>query len=339
VVTARRAGDAATEAAALVTLACAEPIGGNVEQIQAVLAQARAVASRVSASEPFLAAAIAESETLKYAGLHEQAATVAREGLAAAGEYGLARTYGAVLAGSLAEPLLSLGRWDEANEIIEGALQLFPLQLDRTCLWRLAGDIALARGDLVAAAESVASIKSVLDHARYQSQYHLPLIRLESQVRLSQGGRAQALSVIHDALDRFDVRQSPRHAWPLLVAGTRACAAAAAYRTLLPEAGAMLDRLRAEAGMPAAEGAAQRAHQLTTVVLAWPDDISRAEPDLDAVRGIVARRIARTATRLEDTYGPPRSPECRSRAEPPTAGGQPRRTRQIGGYGSQSGLG
>jgi DNA-binding PadR family transcriptional regulator len=39
----------------------------------------------------------------------------------------------------------------------------------------------------------------------------------------------------------------------------------------------------------------------TTVVLTWPDDISRAEPDLDAIRGLVERRIARTATRLEDT--------------------------------------
>ena len=39
----------------------------------------------------------------------------------------------------------------------------------------------------------------------------------------------------------------------------------------------------------------------TTVVLAWPDDIGRAEPDLDAVRGLIERRIARTATRPEDT--------------------------------------
>src|SRR6266581_3485132 len=261
VVTARRAGDAATEAVALVTLACAEPIGGNVERIQALLAQARAVASRAGANEPFLTAAIAESETLEWAGLHEPAATVAREGLAAAGKYGLARTYGAVLAGSLAEPLLSLGRWDEANEIIEGALQLFPLRLDRTYLWRLAGDIALARGDLVAAAESVASIKSVLDHTRYQSQYHLPLIRLESQVWLTQGGRAEALSVIQDALDRFDVRQSPRYAWPLLIVGARACVAAAAPDgSLPPKAGALLGRLRAEAGKLAAEGLSQRAH-------------------------------------------------------------------------------
>ena len=39
----------------------------------------------------------------------------------------------------------------------------------------------------------------------------------------------------------------------------------------------------------------------TAVVLAWPDDISHAEPDLDAIRGLIARRIARTATRPEDT--------------------------------------
>jgi len=58
VVIARRAGDAATEAAALVTLACAEPIGGNVERIGALLAQARAVASRAKAYQPLLGAAI-----------------------------------------------------------------------------------------------------------------------------------------------------------------------------------------------------------------------------------------------------------------------------------------
>ena len=39
----------------------------------------------------------------------------------------------------------------------------------------------------------------------------------------------------------------------------------------------------------------------TAVVLAWPDDISSAEPDLNAVRGLIERRIARTATRPEDT--------------------------------------
>lgn len=60
------------------------------------------------------------------------------------------------------------------------------------------------------------------------------MIRLDIQVRLAQGRRAEALSVIEDALDRPDAQRGrvnadgPRYAWPMLVAGARACAAAAA---------------------------------------------------------------------------------------------------------------
>jgi ATP/maltotriose-dependent transcriptional regulator MalT len=265
VVIARRAGDAATEAAALLTLASGEPVGGDVERIQALLAQARAVASRAGACQPLLEAAVIESELLEGAGLHELAATVAREGLGAAREYGLARTFGSVLASNLAEPLVSLGRWAEASEVIEVALRLFPPRINRTHLWRLAGDIALARGDLEAAAASVTSMKSVLHDTRYHDHYHLPLARLETEMLLARGRPAEALSALQDALDRFDVPHSPRYAWPLLVAGARACAAAAAARDggQRANAAAMLDRLRAEASKLAADGLAQQAHQLT----------------------------------------------------------------------------
>jgi len=260
---ARQLGDAATEAAALGAIACAEPIGEDVEPIRALLAQTRVLAARASASYPLLRAAVTESNMLEAAGLHELAAAVAREGLATAREHGLARTFGAVLACNLAEPLMSLGRWDEAREIAEGALQLFPPRVNRTYLWRLIGDIALARGDLAGAAESVASMRAVLEHTRYHDQYHLPLVRLETEVRLAQGRPAEALSVVEDALDRLDLVHSPRYTWPLLGAGARACAAAAGDRALLGKAAAIRDRLHAEASKLAAGGLAQRAHQLT----------------------------------------------------------------------------
>jgi ATP/maltotriose-dependent transcriptional regulator MalT len=266
VVTARQAGDAAIEAGALITLASAEPIGGNVERTRALLDQARAIASRANAYQPLLEAATTESEILEDAGLHEPAAAVAREGLMAAREHGLTRTYSAVLASNLAEPLVSLGRWDEAAEVIEHALRLFAQPRYRTFLWRLAGDIALARGDLAAAAESVASIRAVLEGTRYQDLYHLPMVRLDAELRVAQGRPAEALSAVEDGLDRFDVWQSPRYAWPLLVAGVRACAAAAATArddALIATATAMRDRLRVVAGKLAAEGLAQQAHQLT----------------------------------------------------------------------------
>jgi ATP/maltotriose-dependent transcriptional regulator MalT len=280
VVIARQVGDAATQAAALVTLACAEPIGGNVERIRALLAQARAIASQARAYQPLLGAAITESDMLEDAGLHELAATVAREGLTAAREHGLARTYGAVLACNLAEPLASLGRWEEAGDVIERALQLSPPQVNRTYLWRLAGDIALARGDLAAAAESVASIRAVLDNTRYHDQYHLPLARLETELLLALSRPAEALSTVEDALDRFDMLPSPRHAWPLLVAGAQACAAAAAARdgAVIAKAAAIRGRLRTEASKLAVEGLTQQAHQLTFAAEAGRAALAGAEP-------------------------------------------------------------
>jgi ATP/maltotriose-dependent transcriptional regulator MalT len=253
VTAARQSGDDATEAAALITLACAEPISAGVERIRAMLAQARSIASRAGAFQPLLSAAIAESDLLEGAGLHELAAGVAREGLEAAREYGLGRTFGGVLANNVVEPLVSLGRWDEAGEIIERSLRLFPPRLNRTCIWRLAGDIALARGDLRAAAESVASIRAVTEDARYDAQYHLSAIRLDTELRLAQRRPAEALSAVGNALDCYDMRPSPRYAWPLLVAGLRACAAAAREAALSARAAPRARRAGAAARSPAAE--------------------------------------------------------------------------------------
>jgi DNA-binding CsgD family transcriptional regulator len=163
----------------------------------------------------------------------------------------------------VAEPLVSLGRWDEAGEVIERSLRLFPPRLNRACIWRLAGDIALARGDLAAAADFAASIRSVTESSRYDPQYHLPLVRLETALRLAQDRPSDALAAVVDALDRWDVGESPRYAWPVLVAGAQACAVAAHEGTLADQAAALLGRLRAEAAGLPAEGAAQQAHRLT----------------------------------------------------------------------------
>jgi DNA-binding CsgD family transcriptional regulator len=265
VAVARQAGDAVAEAAALVNLACEEPFAGSLERIQAVLAEARAAATRVQAYQQLLRASITESDMLDGMGLHEQAAAVARQGLAAAREYGLARNFGVILVINVAGPLVSLGRWDEALEVIERGLQLAPPLLRRSGLWRLSADVALARGDLAAAAESAAAISAVLEGTRFKDENQLPMAQLEADLRRAEGRPAEALSAVRDALDRWNVRSSPRYAWPLLAAGARACAAAAAARdeTLTAQAAALRDRLSAEAGQLEVDGPLQRAHQLT----------------------------------------------------------------------------
>jgi ATP/maltotriose-dependent transcriptional regulator MalT len=272
VAVARQAGDAATVAAALTTLACAQPPAEAMDQIRELLAQARAVATQARAYQPLLGADITESDLLEGMGQHEQAAAVARDGLRAASSYGLARTSGAVLAINLAEPLVSLGRWEEAAEVIERALQVFPPRLHRSSLWRLSGDMALARGDLPAAADAVSSIRAALHGIRYKDEYQLPAARLETELRVAQDQPAAALSVVADTLDQFNMRPSPRYAWPLMVAGARACTAAAPAAA---RAGALLGRLRTEAGKLPADGPAQQAYQL-----AFAAEVSRASQAL-----------------------------------------------------------
>jgi DNA-binding CsgD family transcriptional regulator len=265
VAVARHAGDAGIEARALTTLAVAESSADGLERSRALLAEARAAAARAKAYQPLLETAIIESDMLEGFGEHELAAAVAREFIATAAEYGLARTSGVVLAVNLAEPLVSLGRWDEAAEAIERALEYLPPRIMRSSVWRLAGDLALARGDLAAAAERAASIRAVLDGVRYKDEHQLPQARLESEVRLAQRRPAEGLATVEDALDRYPVLASPRYAWPLLVAGVRACVAAAAAGdgALARSAGAFLERLRAEAGQLTADGVTQQAHRLT----------------------------------------------------------------------------
>jgi DNA-binding CsgD family transcriptional regulator len=236
-----------------------------------LLARARAFAEQAKAYPPLLQAAINESHLLEGAGEHEAAAAVARQGIARAEAYGLSRTSGTFLAINLAEPLLALGRWDEAIEVIERATELSPPPLHGSSLHVVAGLIAVARGDLDTAAGSAAAARAVLTAAPYKDQHHLPLALLDAELRLTAGDAAGAVAAVGDALDRFDAPvSSPRYVWPLLVVGARACAAAAPGRPGGPPgdeapdaAAALMARLRGHADKLDSFGPVQHAHRLT----------------------------------------------------------------------------
>ena len=209
VAVARQAGEPATEAAALVTLACAQPLGGDVEPVRALLAEARAVATRARAYQPLLRAAITESDMLEGTG----PARAGRRG-GPGRDRGRRASTGWPGPPARSWPSTWPSRWSRwAGGTRPARSSSGRCSSSRRCwpasLWRLAGDIALARGDLAAAAESVASIKAALDAPGIKDEHQLPLARLETEVRLAQGRPAEALAVVEDALDRFDVRQQP----------------------------------------------------------------------------------------------------------------------------------
>jgi DNA-binding CsgD family transcriptional regulator len=271
---ARRTGDAGMEAAALIEVSVIESQAGHDHAALDMLGQARALAEQAGALEPMLRVVINESHVLEGLGEHERAADVARAGVARAEDYGLARSWGTFLAINVAEPLVSIGRWDEATEAIEYALALSPPEPGRRAtLWQLAGEVALRRGDLVGAAESAAVARAALGSGVRKSpgQYYIPVARLEAELRLAEGRPAEALDVVASAVAdlsaRLDLSCDPRYTWPLLAVAARVAAAAtrAASRdgALAARATDLLASLHALAGQMPMLGPVQHANQLT----------------------------------------------------------------------------
>ena len=129
----------------------------------------------------------------------------------------------------------------------------------------MSGHLVLARGDLAGAAQSAAAARGALARFGYRDQFQLPLARLETDLHVAQNRPADALTTVEQALDRFEVKRSPRYAWPLLAAGARAPRpprpppATGPGRPGAPPAGPAA-RAGREAGRP---GPLEEAHRLT----------------------------------------------------------------------------
>jgi DNA-binding CsgD family transcriptional regulator/tetratricopeptide (TPR) repeat protein len=271
---ARRSGAIGIEVNALLTLA----IGATAPSFQAapgsealeLIARARATAARGGHLYVALRAATLESYLLEAAGEHERSADVARQGMREAEENGLSRALGAFLAINVAEPLFALGRWDESLELAERALELAPPTLHQSGLWMRQVFVALASGQVEAAAEALSAARKALSDAPYQDQYHLTLAELTVRVRLAADGPAAGLDEAIGVTERYDLsRTAPPHGWPLAIAlahaGVAALRSAAGEQAeaLAARSVALLDRLQTLTGELAAYGPLQRAYRLT----------------------------------------------------------------------------
>ncbi|MGW0805393.1 helix-turn-helix transcriptional regulator [Nonomuraea sp. NPDC002799] len=271
-------GDANVEAHALINLTWARSRYSEIGGQLGAFAAARRLAHRAGAYNAVARCAISESDALEGAGWHERAAQVAREGIEQAGQYGLARTSGTFLAINLAEPLVSLGRWEEALEVIEHALDLTPPAPYRASLQGLATDIALARGQFDRAEALLASSQSVLARGTYRDQSVLPHLCREVVLLRGRGQVEEAVAMIARALEERDLLSSPRYSWPVLVSFahvlTAVVPAGRPYGDVgrggaaLAQLGASLvPRLRALGRELEAEGDLQQAHRLTFTAL------------------------------------------------------------------------
>jgi len=241
----------------------------DVDAALALLETAREQAEEAKAYRAVLRAMINKSDVMEAYGLHEEAAAAARRGLERAAEVGLTRTSGAVLTFNLAEPLISLGRWDEALAVVEQALRQLQPSVYRGSLSFLAGDLAVARGDLAPAADYAATARSLIGHGTVaKAQDLFPVCRVEALILLAEGKPAEAFEALRPVLEERGLRNSSRYGLPALIVAATVCAETGDANAL--------EAVRTRASQLRVYGPVEEAHRLT-----FEAEAARAEGRLD----------------------------------------------------------
>jgi DNA-binding CsgD family transcriptional regulator len=186
---------------------------------------ARETAVCIGSGRLELRAYVAITHALEGRGDHDRAIQVGRAGLARATQLGLARYSALPVTHNLAESLTSAGRWDEALDVIEGALGLDPAPHGWAFLLVVRGQIAVARGERETAGWTMQQLRSLPADARDGSQLALPMACLTVDFWLAEGDLAAALTATRTASAQHRGAE-PRYLWPLLATGMRACAEA-----------------------------------------------------------------------------------------------------------------
>ncbi|WP_219413619.1 helix-turn-helix transcriptional regulator [Pseudonocardia nigra] len=223
---ARDTGDDPAEAGALITLATLDARVGDLDGQLPRLARARAIAESIGADQLRLRALERESHLLHGYGRLHDAERVALAGIAAAAEAGLARSAGPAHAINLVAALISAGRFDEAIESVEHALDLVPPHNDHAHLLAQRAEIAIHRGGLGLAAQLLDHAAELLGGDTALCQEPLLFPRLRLRLHLARGRLREAADVAARALAGDRIAETSRFTWPLLVLGARVAAAA-----------------------------------------------------------------------------------------------------------------
>jgi len=218
---AREAGAVQQEAESSITLGS---VRGYLNADDAGLENLRAgltLATDIGAHFTALRAYVNISDVLELLGRHEEAAEAAREGIALADRVGLARSLGAFLTGNLAESLLRLGRWGEAEQLATRAVNAMPEGVFAATVLQLRAELAVMTGRYRDADADVRAARRALGQTR-DEQYALTLLYADALAALGQGDPAAARRLTAGGLADYGGAMSSRYVWPLLWLAARA---------------------------------------------------------------------------------------------------------------------
>lgn len=166
------------------------------------------------------------SHVLNLTGEYERAADIARQGMDRARSLGLARSSGAMASGNLAEPLLALGRWDEAQDLIERALALGPPQDHHVQLLAVRTELAWLRGEDATARACSAELQRICATTSAQPQSLVHVHWVDARLHLDAGNPDVAAERVRTAL-AVSTHEHPTPRWRLAFLGRLAIEAGA----------------------------------------------------------------------------------------------------------------
>ena len=235
---AQQVGARAEEAGALTTLGTAIRLLGQVDEGVAHLERARAVAEQAGAITEVGRSWINHSQVLLSAGRCEEAIQVAMEGFAVLRQVGLARAVGMIALGNAAEALTLLGRWDEADRLLDQAVDLdLPgpavalLQVNRAYCRLRRGEAAAVRAELSQLLEDVGAA------GLPDPQTVRPLCQLLAEAAIWEGRLDDARGTVARGLAMLAGTDDPQSPVDLCVLGLAAEAARVQYALLASSSG------------------------------------------------------------------------------------------------------
>jgi DNA-binding CsgD family transcriptional regulator len=264
VAAARDAGAREIEGLALNVLGVARGMLGDNDTAIECLREAVAIARETGGTEPLGRAYVNLSAGLDIAGRYDEAVEAALEGVAATRRLGLARHWAAFLAGNAAESLITLGRLEEAQALVDETLAEDVSEMAACHLALLSADIALQRGDhdacelaLVRTRELGAGLRS--------AEMTGTTARVAAELAIARGRLDEARAAVAEGLERPS--DDGRVVAGLVVAGI---AAGGDERDLLER----LDQLGPAGTLPLAQALIATAHA-EAAGLGWREAVER----------------------------------------------------------------
>ncbi|MGY0058162.1 helix-turn-helix transcriptional regulator [Streptomyces sp. LZ34] len=214
-------------------------------------------------------------------GRSAESVEVAEKGLRMLDHFGLTDSL-AWVSGNMAESLLSLGRWAEAEEAAAATRRLAIGNKSRRMALNRFARLALARGDWDTAERELAEAREE-QNLIGEPQFTIPLTHLFLDLAAARGRILEVRSLLERALEDTLRTGMQRYTWPLLVAAAAAEADARGLPAAEPGRAEALARIRA---------AAKRVAQPVPVWQAYgrllDAELARAEGQEDADRWAAA---------------------------------------------------